>query len=186
MKQEIKLEKKSIYTEEDYNVLPEGAPYQLIGGMLIMTPAPTPYHQKVLRNLAFALWQYVKEKGLGEVFFAPIDVYFDRWNIVQPDIVFIDKMRTNIINNQRINAYPDLTIEIISPSTAYYDLIDKKELYERYGVKEYWLVDPLKKKVEIYENKNNKLVLKHSLKEEGVVCSIVVKDFTIDLKAIFD
>ena len=95
-------------------------------------------------------------------------------------------MRTNIINAQRINACPDLTIEIISTFTAYYDLIDKKELYERYGVKEYWLVDPLKKKVEIYENKNNKLVLKHSLKEEGVVCSIVVKDFTIDLKAIFD
>jgi len=60
-------------------------------------------------------------------------------------LFFIDKIRTNIINNQRINAYPDLAIEIISPSTAYYDLIDKKELYERYGVKEYWLVDPLKK-----------------------------------------
>jgi len=71
------------------------------------------------------LWQYVKEKELGEVFFAPIDVYFDKWNIIQPDIIFIDKMRTNIINNQRINTYPDLAIEIISPSIAYYDLIDK-------------------------------------------------------------
>ena len=71
-------------------------------------------------------------------------------------------MRTNIINinAQRINACPDLTIEIISTSTAYYDLIDKKELYERYGAKEYWLADPLKKKVEIYENKNNQAVEK--------------------------
>jgi len=120
-----------------------------------MTSALTPYHQKVLRTLAFTLWQYVKEKGLGEVFFAPIDLYYDKWDIVQADIVFIDKMRTNIINinAQRINACPDLTIEIISTSTAYYDLIDKKELYERYGAKEYWLADPLKKKVEIYENK---------------------------------
>ena len=62
-------------------------------------------------------------------------------------------MGTNIINAQRINTSPDWTIEIISTFTAYYDLIDKKELYERYGAKEYWLADPLKKKVEIYENK---------------------------------
>ena len=82
------LSKKKKYTYEDYVKLPEGAPYQLIGGELIMTPAPSPYHQKVLRNLSFALWQYVKEKELGEVFFAPIDVYFDKWNIIQPDIIF--------------------------------------------------------------------------------------------------
>ncbi|HDD05196.1 MAG TPA: Uma2 family endonuclease [Candidatus Aenigmarchaeota archaeon] len=143
----IPIPKKKRYTYEDYAKLPEGAPYQLIGGELVMVPSPTPYHQRVSRKLVFLLTEYVEKNDLGEVFYSPIDVYFDEEDVFQPDIVFISKARLDIIGEIKIEGPPDLIIEILSPSTAYYDLGRKYEVYERSGVKEYWVVHPERKSV---------------------------------------
>ncbi|CAD7772607.1 MAG: Putative restriction endonuclease [Candidatus Methanoperedenaceae archaeon GB50] len=127
----IAIPKKKKYTYEDYAKLPEGAPYQLIGGELIMTPTPTPYHQIVSRKIVPLLVQHVEKNDLGEVFYSPIDVYLTEEDTFQPDIIFISKERFNIIGETKIESAPDLIIELLSPATAYYDLGRKYEVYEK-------------------------------------------------------
>ena len=133
---------KRDYTYEDYRNLPEGAPYQLIEGELILTPSPMPYHQEISRELGFRLLTFVKKNDLGHVFYAPLDVYFSERDVYQPDILFIEKDRRKIIGKTKIEGSPDIVMEILSPSTAYYDLRKKFRVYAKQGVREYWIVDP--------------------------------------------
>ncbi len=79
-----------------------------------MTPAPIPKHRKISRELEFEILKFVKANDLGEVFYAPCDVYLDDENIVQPDILFVSGERLNIIGEKNIQGAPDLVIEIIS------------------------------------------------------------------------
>jgi len=181
----IAVPKKKKYTYEDYAKLPEGAPYQLIGGELIMTPAPTPYHQRISRKIEFLLIEYVEKNELGEVFDAPIDVYFEETETYQPDIIFISKERLNIIGETKIKGAPDLIIEILSPSTAYYDLKKKFKIYEKHGVKEYWIVDPEEKSIEIYQNEGGQFRLIQTEKETGTINSLFLKGFELNLEKIF-
>ena len=88
------------------------------------------------------MWSYVKEKGLGEALYAPLDVIFAEDDVYQPDIVYVSKENVNIIKENGIFGAPDLIVEIISPGTAIYDVVDKREIYEGYGVKELWFVNP--------------------------------------------
>ena len=126
-------ERKRVYTYADYEKLPEGAPYQLIGGDLIKEPSPVPYHQILSKRIALELANFVENNGLGEVLYAPTDVYFSDKEVYQPDIMFISKERMNIIGEKNIEAAPDLIIEILSPSSAYYDLRHKMRVYETSG-----------------------------------------------------
>jgi len=86
----LAIEKKR-YTYEDYVRLPEGSPYQLIGGDLIMVPSPTPYHQRILRKIGFLMLQHVEKNDLGEILYSPLTVYFSEEDTFQPDIIFISK-----------------------------------------------------------------------------------------------
>ena len=117
--------RKEVYTYEDYQSLPEGAPYQLIGGEFILTPAPAIYHQIISGRLEFQIREFVTRQKLGIVLDAPVDVCFSETETYQPDILFISKARMEIVESARINGAPDLVVEIISPSTAYYDLQKK-------------------------------------------------------------
>ena len=181
----IAIPKKKKYTYEDYAKLPEGAPYQLIGGELIMTPALTPYHQIVSRKIMSLLIQYVEKNNLGEILYSPIDVYFSEEDVFQPDIIFISKERLNIIGETKIEGAPDLIIEILSPPTAYYDLGRKYEVYEKNGVKEYWIVHPERKSIEIYQNQEGQFKLIQMAKEKDTVNSSLFKDFELNLERIF-
>ncbi|HMB91435.1 MAG TPA: Uma2 family endonuclease [Rhodothermales bacterium] len=176
---------KKAYTYEEYAQLPEGAPYQLIGGELIMAPAPTPYHQRILTRLLFNLMQFVEEQGLGEVIPAPIDVFLSEEDTPQPDLIYIASDRLGIIGEKKIEGAPDLIMEILSPSTAYYDLKDKKRLYEAHGVKEYWIIDPKAKEIEVYKNKGQHFQLTSREVGEGMIPSSLLNGFTVDLSAIF-
>ena len=185
MEVDVIPEKKS-YTYEDYARLPEGSPYQLIGGELIMVPAPLPYHQKVSKRLEYLLYEYAELKQkLGEVYYAPIDVYLEEEETYQPDIIFISNERLEIIKEDKIEGSPDIVIEILSPSTAYYDLVHKKEIYARHGVKEYWIVDPMEKKIEVYENKNGEFALFKKAEKTERISSIIIDGFEVELDAIF-
>lgn len=138
------------YNYEDYLHLPDdGKTYQIIGGKLFRMPAPVPDHQRISRKLERILDEYVMEKGLGEVFYAPCDVVLSEEDVVQPDIFFISKEREYIIGDKNIQGAPDLVIEIVSPRSEYLDRKVKVELYGKYGVKEYWLVDTDRKEVEV-------------------------------------
>ncbi|MHB2150095.1 Uma2 family endonuclease [Calditrichota bacterium LG25] len=178
--------KKKVFTYQDYVNLPaDDSHYQLIRGELIMTPAPKIVHQRVKREIEHALISHVSAQRSGEVFDAPCDVYLDEHNVVQPDILFIAKENQKIITEDNIKGAPDLIIEILSPSSAYYDLVEKKELYEQFGVKEYWIVDPKKLRIEVFILKDKKFILKQRTERQGNVVSTVIKDLQINLETIF-
>ena len=174
---------KKVYTYADYADLPVGAPYELIGGDLIMTPAPTPFHQIVAKRF-HRLLLMLEDRGLGQVISAPIDVYFSETETYQPDLIFIARDRYAIIGDQHIEDAPDLIVEILSPSTAYYDLRHKMRVYEQSGVKEYWIVDPIERTVELFgENEGRWSLIQSSVRSGSVRSrlydSLEVVDVTI-------
>lgn len=179
--------KETARTIKDYKLLPEGAPYQLIGGELIMmVPAPNPFHQIISANIFERIRRFVKEKGIGIILYSPIDIYLGEENACQPDIVFISKEREGIIKEDGIYGPPDLIVEILSPSTAYYDMKKKFKVYERYGVKEYWIVDPEMKGVEVFLlNQKGEFEITAKHYESGAAKSAILGGMEIDLKDIF-
>ena len=139
------------FTLEDYQNLPESETkrYELLGGELIMAPSPTSEHQRISWELEFRLSQLVRKNKLGMVFDAPLDVILSDEDVVQPDILFISRERAEIIHQDGIHGAPDLVIEILSPASAGRDRSFKRTLYARSGVREYWLVDPDSKSIEV-------------------------------------
>ena len=113
------------------------------------------------------------------IYSAPLDVFFDKHNNTQPDILFIKKDRQFIITKHGIEGHPDLIVEVISPSSVRHDKVTKKALYLSFGVSEYWLVDPIYHTVEVYGLENNKYVLKSDAIEFGEVESQVLEGFKI-------
>ena len=176
---------KRKFTYEDYLKTPDDERYELIGGELLMTPSPITNHQRISRKIEFLLEKFVTENELGEIFYAPYDVYFDDENVVQPDILFISKDRLNIIGDKNLQGAPDLVIEILSESNAYRDLIQKKKLYARFGVKEYWIVVPEEKTIDIHILKDKTYQLYKTLGEYDTLESQILKGFKMELKAIF-
>jgi len=176
---------KESYTYEDYAKLPEGAPYQLIGGELVMTPSPTPYHQEISRKLAFKILSFLEKNNLGTLYYAPLDVFLSDRDVYQPDIIFISGGRLEMIGKKKIEGAPDIVIEVLSPGTAYYDLRKKYRAYQEYGVREYWIVDPELKKTEVYENQNKKFKIYSEAEGEGTVSSKVLDELVISLNEIF-
>jgi Uma2 family endonuclease len=123
---------------------------ELVWGVVREPPAPMYGHQSVLTRLTSLLYGYVTAHGLGQVCVAPVDVILDRDKalVVQPDLVFVAEGRLNIID-RRIWGAPDLVVEVISPRTGRRDRIVKLDWYRRYGVKEYWIVDPAARRIDV-------------------------------------
>ncbi len=139
------------FTYEDYLLFPEdGKRYEIIEGERYVTPAPSTKHQRISRRLLVLLDQYVKDTRKGEVFDAPCDVVLSDLDVVQPDLLYISAARASIITEKNIRGAPDLIIEIVSESTRRTDEVVKRRLYERYGVQEYWIVDPELETVKVY------------------------------------
>ena len=140
-------------TYEDYLEFPDdGRRYEIIEGDLHVSPAPNRGHQRVLWTLANLIGNYAERLGLGEMYFAPIDLNPDPENVVQPDLIFISKERLGIFaeDGSRLTAAPDLAVEVLSPSSRKRDLKAKKTLYERIGVAEYWVVDYEMEEVHVF------------------------------------
>ena len=130
--------------------LPEtNLPTELWNGEIIMSPAPHPDHQRIVARFYKKLDRFVEERGLGEVLFSPVDVVLTRHRTVQPDVLFVSKLRRDIIQNQ-VNGAPDLAMEVISEGSWQRDRIQKKALYEQFGLPEYWIVDPDSRSLEVF------------------------------------
>ena len=130
------------YSYADYLQMPDEQRCEIIGGRLRMTPSPSGDHQTVLAQMLVVLWQFAMGTGLGKVICAPYDVVLSDHDIVQPDILFVAKSHLDRYNGKGpLRGAPDLAIEILSPSTAQWDRVEKRELYARSGVQSYWLVD---------------------------------------------
>lgn len=140
---------------EVYQSLPEGTLAELINGQIYMSPSPTNQHQRILKKLLRIIDAFIENDELGELFIAPSDIYLDEdSNAVQPDLYFISTSNPITIDQAKPNyGVPDLVIEILS-SDEKHDKITKKELYEKFGVKEYWIVDPFTKEAFVYQHSN--------------------------------
>ena len=139
------------WTYEDYRRLPDdGLRYEIIEGVLYMSPAPRTKHQMCLAYLFFKLEQYNQEHRAGLVLFAPVDVFFSASTTVEPDIVVVLKPRLSIVQEEKIVGAPDLAVEVLSHSTAHVDRGKKFEIYAQAGVREYWIVDPDTRTIEVF------------------------------------
>ena len=128
---------------EEYRLLPEdGRRYELIEGDLLVSPGPSSRHQTVSRRLQFELMKALEETGLAQVFDAPIDVVLAPTTCVQPDLVVVSAANAHIITDRAIEGFPDILVEILSPTSFDRDQDLKRKLYERFRIREYWIVDP--------------------------------------------
>jgi Uma2 family endonuclease len=145
-------ERDTRLTYDDFVRFPDdGLRHELIDGVHYVTPSPATRHQQLSGRLHLAIGIYLESHpDTGHVFYAPFDVIFSRWDIVEPDLLFIAADQLGILTNANVQGAPALVIEILSPGTRKRDLGIKRELFERGGVREYWVVDPKIEDVVVY------------------------------------
>ncbi|GGB16209.1 MULTISPECIES: Uma2 family endonuclease [Mucilaginibacter] len=182
----LTTDKKKKYTVEDYLMLEEGAPFQLINYDLIMSPSPIPAHQQLSAKIIQLLSNFLDSiNDNGFLVSAPMDVKFDDGNVLQPDILYIKEGRVADLVKDRIEGAPDLIIEILSPSTAYYDLRQKKDVYEKYGVAEYIIIDPVQENADMYKLTHEGYSLEQKALKTENLTSIVIPGFKLELSKLF-
>lgn len=125
--------------------------YEIIDDELVVTPAPTTRHQRIVTRLMMRLPAFAEEHDLGEVFTAPFDVLFAEGDYFEPDLVFVSKEKSDLLSDRGVEGPPDLVVEITSPSTAGRDRVVKLQRYRLYGVAEYWVVDPEARTIEVWD-----------------------------------
>ena len=175
-----------LLTYDDLDFIPkerEGDRHELFDGVLVVTPSPIPAHQIVSDNVVHEFNAVVRPNRLGRVLAAPIDVKFTPTLVAVPDVVFVSRERLGIVGPKAIEDAPDLIVEILSPATKRRDLRTKRALYERFGVREYWLLDPKARSATV-------LVLRGDRYEplpieEGRISSTVIPGLDVEADALF-
>lgn len=175
-----------LLTYDDYCRLPDdGRRYELFEGELAVTPAPSTQHQRISRNLEFILHAYVQTDDLGEVLDAPVDVIFDRGTVLQPDILFVAKARLALITQRAVEGPPDLVVEILSSGTQERDRGVKQQLYARYGVRHYWILDPATHSLSEYVLADSAYALRGTATAPSRHTTLLFPELSIDLGAVF-
>ena len=147
-----------------------------------MTPAPKTVHQRTSANLAFAMTTFAREHSLGAVYYAPTDVILGELATpIQPDIVFIASHRLHIVHEDFIEGPPDLIVEILSPSNWIADRRDKYRIYALAGVREYWIVDPQQRTIEIFVLQGAAYAQVGKWEPGGAAASQVLAGFSVDV-----
>ncbi len=180
----LTIDKTKEWTADDYLLLGEiKTPCQLINGELIMSPAPNPEHQRISGKLFKILDKATQ--GTGEVFYAPIDLYMNEKNVFQPDLVYLSDQNKKHLTARGIEGPPDIVVEIISPSNSYTDRNQKKDSYLAFKIKEYWIVDPGNRTIEIYTPEGGGDVPVSFVSTEGEITSSLEQKIRFNLKEIF-
>ena len=131
-------------TYDDFLLFPDdGLRHEIIDGEHFVTASPVPRHQVLVGRLHFELESHLRaHPGSGQVFLAPLDVVLSQWDVVEPDLLLIGPDQPEILTARNVQGPPILVIEVVSPSTRSRDKHLKRDLFNRVGVREYWLVDP--------------------------------------------
>lgn len=145
------------YRAVDYWQLPEGAPIELIKGRFVLSPSPNVLHQTIVLLLSEILLATARKTG-SKMLVSPMDVILSDDTILQPDQLYVAKQRRGIVK-QRVEGAPDLVVEIISSGTSRRDRVEKLDLYARYHVGEYWIVDPESRVFEFLTNEDGRFVV---------------------------
>ena len=151
----VDIFRQKVLADEFLQMAETMQPSELIDGEIIMSPPPVTLHQRVSRKTLFVLDRAVPG---GELFYAPTGVYFDEENIPEPDLVWVAENSTCQVGEKTLIGAPDLIVEIFSPGTTRRDRDEKYTLYEKYGVREYWMIDPTESYVEVYVLRDGQFV----------------------------
>jgi len=177
-----------LLTVADLEAMPDDENrYELFEGELFVSRSPSLSHQRVLINLATLIKIYLEQNPIGEVFPTP-GVIFDNFNSAIPDIVFISNEQVNNVGAEpHIHEAPELAIEIVSPGkeNARRDREMKRQIYGKFGVKEYWIADPESRTLEIYRLKKRTLALAATLAGEDEITSPVLPGFKCKVNQVF-
>ena len=170
----------------DLLAMPEdGHRYEIHGGELVVVPSPLPRHQIVALELAMLLRAYARRSG-GLALVAPLDIVFDEYDVVQPDIVFFRAERRHLVSPDAVTRHrPDIAVEVLSPSTAATDRLTKMRMFARYGVPEYWIVDPVLEQIEVHALGDRAYRRAQAAGAGGVVRSVLLPDLSVRLDDVF-
>jgi Uma2 family endonuclease len=169
------------YTVTDLLAMPDdGKRREIIDGDLYVTPSPVNYHQKILLNLTGAFWLFLESHPLGELRFAPLDVILGEHDV----LLFVLNEHRDILQDW-VRGAPDLVIEILSPTTAARDRGIKLKAYARYGVGEYWIVDPTAQVIEVYRLTAEGFHLAVTCVKDKTVETPLLPGFSLAVAAIF-
>ncbi len=175
-------------TYDDFLHFPDdGLRHELIDGEHYVTPRPNLRHQTLLGSLYFEIEQFLRaHPGNGRVFMAPLDVVFTRWDIVEPDLLFVAADQGAILTEKNVQGAPALVVEIASPGTRKGDEQIKRELFDRGGVREYWIVDPDRNAVQVFRRRvDGSFVSAGALTREDVLTTPLLDGLEIRLHALF-
>jgi Uma2 family endonuclease len=175
------------WTYEAYYAIPDdGNRYEVIDGVLYLMASPETDHQSVANLIATYLTLHVQFQNLGRIMPAPYDVILPDGTIVQPDISVIFNANQKVLTKKRLEGAPDLVVEVASPSTAGYDRKKKRAVYAKAGVREYWIVRPSKKNVELFVLEQGELVSRGVFKGQTVLPSQIVPNFPVQVAQFFE
>jgi len=177
----------SLVSYADLQQMPDdGRQYELYDGEVRVVPSPTNRHQFVLLNLVAVLMEYEQRHG-GRLLFAPSDVVFTQYNVVQPDLLYFSEERRHLVRlDTPTDAAPDVTVEVISPGTSTHDRVRKQATYARFGVNEYWIVDPFEETIEIFSLDGKGYRPAQVTARVGVAVSATMPGLRVPAARIFD
>lgn len=179
------------YTYDDLLTFPDDElRRELIDGELYVTPSPATPHQIIVGNLHFLIRTYLASHPVGHVFLAPLDVVLSKFDVVEPDLLFVSNRRRRVVQEKNIGGSPDLAIEVLSPGTRRTDETTKRRLYERFEVLEYWVIDPKAKAVKVYRRSAAGVPFEsgghYTLEASEVLTSPLFPGLCLDLAAVFE
>jgi Uma2 family endonuclease len=177
-------------TYEDLLLFPEDdlLRHEILDGEHYVTASPFRRHQRVSGNLHLLLAPFVRDRRLGEVYYAPVDVLLSPHDVAVPDLIFISNERLEILTEKNVQGAPDLVVEILSRSTGHRDRGIKLERYGLFGVREYWLVDPDRETLRVYRHDGARLALTADLSaaSEAALSTPLLPGLTIPLRKVFE
>lgn len=144
-------------TYDDFCRIPDdGMRHEIIDGVHYVTPSPVLRHQRLMARLHLAIGNFLeRHPEMGEVFLSPFDTVFSPWDVVEPDLMFVAADQLDILTEPNIQGAPALVVEILSPGTRRRDLGIKRQLFDRGGVREYWIVDPKTNELTVYRRSSD-------------------------------
>lgn len=176
-------------TYDDFVLFPDdGMRHELIDGEHHVAPSPNTKHQIVSGNLYFLIRTWLESHPVGRIFSAPFDVVFSNVDVVEPDLIYVSHERSRVVTDANVQGAPDIVIEIGSPGTRRRDATIKRQLYEQFGVSEYWIVDPDADVVRVYRRAGERFARAIELsREKGeVLTTALLSALDLPLARIFE
>ena len=178
--------KQGQWTYNDYAALPnDGKRYEIVNGVLYMTPSPSIPHQKISGRFFYHLFTHIELAGLGTVLTAPADVILSPKNVLQPDVFVVLNAGLDKIKELHVVGAPDLVVEIASPSTAIHDRNRKYRVYAKAGVPEYWIAEPGTRTIEVLVLEDGEYQSLGVFRGQATLPSKVVSDLPVSVDEFF-